>query len=88
MSSGRRASLRRMTIKRLENVGIVDREVGLQGVRTDIAMLQTPDGHGRLELMRFHTQQTREVVPVQDVYRLCHVRGPDGIIVMLAEELG
>lgn len=32
----------------------VDRVVGLEGVRTEVAMLQTPDGHGRLELMRFH----------------------------------
>ena len=33
--------------------GWVDRIVGLEGVRSDIAMLQTPDGHGRLELTRF-----------------------------------
>jgi 4-hydroxyphenylpyruvate dioxygenase-like putative hemolysin len=32
----------------------VDRVVGLDGVRADIAMLQTPDGHGRLELAKFH----------------------------------
>ena len=32
----------------------VDRIVGLEGVRTDFAMLQTPDGHGRLELVKFH----------------------------------
>src|ERR1700729_2088042 len=33
----------------------VDRIVGLDDVRADIAMLRTPDGHGRLELTRFHT---------------------------------
>ena len=32
----------------------VDRIVGLDGVRADIAMLQTPDGNGRLELTKFH----------------------------------
>lgn len=33
----------------------VDRIIGLEGVRADIAMMQTPDGHGRLELVRFHS---------------------------------
>src|SRR5438874_13313752 len=33
----------------------VDRVVGLDGVRSDIAMMRTPDGHGRLELDKFHT---------------------------------
>lgn len=33
----------------------VDRIVGLEGVRAQIAMLQTPDGHGRVELAKFHT---------------------------------
>ena len=33
----------------------VDRTVGLDGVRADIVMLRTPDGHGRVELTRFHT---------------------------------
>jgi catechol 2,3-dioxygenase-like lactoylglutathione lyase family enzyme len=33
----------------------VDRIVGLEGVHTDFAFVQTPDGHGRLELIRFHT---------------------------------
>lgn len=33
----------------------VDRIVGLEGVRCDIAMMRTPDGHGRVELARFHT---------------------------------
>src|ERR671912_1594849 len=33
----------------------VDRVVGLDGVRADIVMLRTPDGHGRVELTKFHT---------------------------------
>src|ERR671915_764685 len=33
----------------------VDRVVGLDGVRSDIAMMRTPDGHGRVELDKFHT---------------------------------
>ena len=104
----------------------VDRVVGLAGVRTEVAMLQTPDGHGRLELMKFHNppahggdgqappntlgirrvafavndidaavaglqsrgrQLVGEVVRYQDSHRLCYVRGPEGIIVMLSEEL-
>jgi catechol 2,3-dioxygenase-like lactoylglutathione lyase family enzyme len=36
----------------------VDRVVGLEGVRAQIAMLRTPDGHGRLELTKFHTPPT------------------------------
>jgi catechol 2,3-dioxygenase-like lactoylglutathione lyase family enzyme len=105
----------------------VDRVVGLEGVRAQIAMLQTPDGHGRLELTKFHTPSTdggRQCAPAnapgirhvafavgdidavltrlrgrgaelvgeleryQDSYRLCHVRGPEGIIVELAEQIG
>jgi catechol 2,3-dioxygenase-like lactoylglutathione lyase family enzyme len=105
----------------------VDRIVGLDGVRSDIAMLQTPDGHGRLELTKFHTPPTRggdrhapanapgirhvafavddidaavaglrargaelvgEVEDYEDVYRLCYVRGPEGIIVELAQRIG
>ena len=33
----------------------VDRVVGLDGVRTDVAMMRTPDGNGRLELVKFHS---------------------------------
>src|SRR2546427_4015920 len=32
----------------------VDRIVGLEGVRSELAMMETPDGHGRLELVKFH----------------------------------
>ncbi len=107
----------------------VDRVVGLAGVRAEIAMLQAPDGHGRLELTRFHTPtpsdqgdnrhapaNTRgirhvafvvedidaavaglrargaelvgELERYEDSYRLCYVRGPEGIIVELAEQIG
>ena len=105
----------------------VDRIVGLAGVRNDIAMMRTPDGHSRLELIKFHTPpaasaepknapvntlgirrimfavediedvlarlQTHgaelvgEVEQYEDSYRLCYVRGPEGIIVALAEQL-
>ncbi len=37
----------------------VDRVVGLEGVRVDVAMLETLDGHGRLELMKFHAPTAR-----------------------------
>ena len=105
----------------------VDRVVGLEGVRAQIAMLQTPDGHGRLELTKFHTPSTDggnqrapanasgirhvafavddidavlarlrargaelvgELGRYRDSYRLCYVRGPEGIIVELAEQIG
>jgi catechol 2,3-dioxygenase-like lactoylglutathione lyase family enzyme len=105
----------------------VDRVVGLVGVRSDIAMLRTPDGHGRVELSKFHTppattpqpnapvntlgylrvmftvsdiedvlarlqahgaELVGELVQYEDTYRLCYVRGPEGIIVGLAEQLG
>jgi len=105
---------------------LVDRIVGLDGVRSDIAMLRTPDGHSRLELTKFKTPpavgaepnsplnrlgigrimfavddieevlarlQARgaelvgEVVQYEDAYRLCYVRGPEGIIVAWAEPL-
>jgi catechol 2,3-dioxygenase-like lactoylglutathione lyase family enzyme len=105
----------------------VDRIVGLEGVRTELAMMQTPDGHGRVELVKFHspsnqgdnghapanTQGIRhvafaiddldavvarlrargaelvgEVERYKDIYRLCYVRGPEGIIIELAEPIG
>ena len=106
----------------------VDSVVGLDGVRADVAMLRTPDGHGRVELTRFHTPPAvraepedapanalglrrimfavedlddvvarlrghgavllREIARYGDIYRLCYVRGPEGIVIGLAEELG
>ncbi len=149
-------TIERMTIQRMEHVGIVvddlvaataffvelglkpqgeaqveggwvDRVVGLEGVRAEIAMMETPDGHGRLELVKFHApsgpggdrhapantpgirhvafavedidaalaglrargaELVGEVERYEDSYRLCHVRGPEGIIVELAEQIG
>lgn len=107
--------------------GWVDRVVGLEGVRAEIAMLETPDGHGRVELAKFHAplgpdgdrqapanapgirhltfavddldttvaglrvhgaELVGEVERYEDIYRLCYIRGPAGIIVELAEPLG
>jgi catechol 2,3-dioxygenase-like lactoylglutathione lyase family enzyme len=145
-----------MTIRRMDNVGIVvddleaaiaffvelgmelegkaqigglwaDRTVGLDGVRSDIAMMRTPDGHSKLELAKYHTpaaigarphnpppntlglhrvmfavddiddvvarlrthgaELVGELAQYEDSYRLCYVRGPEGIIVALAEQL-
>jgi catechol 2,3-dioxygenase-like lactoylglutathione lyase family enzyme len=107
--------------------GWVDRVVGLEGVRVEFAMVDTPDGHGRLELVKFHSpsgpggdghapantlgirhvtfevddmdaavttvrarggELVGEVENYEDIYRLCYVRGPEGIIVELAERIG
>ena len=102
------------------------RIIGLEGVRSDIVFLRTPDGHGQLELSKFHSppsqgdggqpantrgirhvsfivddidavvaslrtrgvQLVGEVVQYEEAYRLCYVRGPEGILVELAEEIG
>jgi catechol 2,3-dioxygenase-like lactoylglutathione lyase family enzyme len=106
----------------------VDRTIGLDDVRADIAMLRTPDGHGRVELTRFHrppavraepkdapanalgirrimftvddiddviarlrghgAEPLDEIAQYEDQYRLCFVRGPEGILIGLAEQLG
>ena len=42
---------------------VADRTVGLDGVRTDIAMMRTPDGHSKLELTRYHTPAAVGAVP-------------------------
>src|SRR6058998_2745977 len=105
----------------------VDLVVGLNDVRADIAMMRTPDGHGRVELSKFHTppavrgepesapantlgirrimfavddvddvvnrlrthgaELVGEIAQYEDVYRLCFLRGPEGIIIGLAEQL-
>jgi len=105
----------------------VDRTIGLNGVRADITMMRTPDGHGRVELTKFHTpaavkaepehapantlgirrimftvegiddvvarlrghgaELLDEIAQYEDMYRLCFLRGPEGIIIGLAEEL-
>ncbi|MGW2822922.1 VOC family protein [Streptomyces sp. NPDC001443] len=105
-----------------------DQAIGLDGVRSDIAMMRTPDGHGRLELAQYHTpaaigdasdnpppntlglhrvmfavddiddtiarlrrhgaELLGEVARYKDIYRLCYLRGPSGIILALAEQIG
>ena len=106
----------------------VDRTVGLDGVRADIAMMRTPDGHSRIELSKIHTppavraepegapsnalgirrimfavddiddvvarlrghgaELVGEIAQYEDIYRLCYVRGPEGIVIGLSERLG
>jgi catechol 2,3-dioxygenase-like lactoylglutathione lyase family enzyme len=103
------------------------RVTGLGDQHVEVAMMRTPDGHGRLELSRFLTppvvadhrnepvnalgylrvmfavddlddtlarlaehgaQLVGDVVQYKDVYRLCYIRGPEGLLIGLAEELG
>jgi glyoxylase I family protein len=102
-----------------------DTAVGLDGNHAKIAVLHTPDGHGRIELFEYlhpdaiDTRPTlpneigmhrvafsvddidaaleiaarhgclplRGVANYQDVYKLTYLRGPSGIIVMLAQDL-
>jgi catechol 2,3-dioxygenase-like lactoylglutathione lyase family enzyme len=106
----------------------VDLVVGLENVRSEIAMMRTPDGHGRVELTKFHApaavkaepknapvnmlgirrimfavddiddvlarlrthgaELVGEVAQYENMYRLCFIRGPEGIIIGLAEQLG
>ena len=100
---------------------------GLRGMRVEMAMLRTPDGHSRIELSRFLAPPVvddhrgapvnalgylrvmfavedlddtlarlykrgatlvGDVVQYQDTYRLCYIRGPEGILIGLAEDLG
>ena len=145
-----------MTIKRMDNVGIVvesidkaisfftelglslegramvegewaGRVTGLGNQQVEIAMMVTPDGHSRLEISRFLTppvvgdhrnapvntlgylrvmftvndldemlsrlmkhgaQLVGEVMQYENIYRLCYIRGPEGLLIGLAEELG
>ena len=105
----------------------VDRVVGLNDVRADIALMRTPDGHNKVELTKFHTPRAVKALPesapsntlgirrimfavddiddvvarlrshgaelvgeiaqYEDIYRLCFMRGPEGIIIGLAEQL-
>jgi catechol 2,3-dioxygenase-like lactoylglutathione lyase family enzyme len=106
----------------------VDRTIGIDGARSEIALLRMPDGHGGIELDRFITpaaarpkpgpdtvnaigyrrimfavddidevvarlkghgaELVDEIVRYEDAYRLCYMRGPEGILVGIAEELG
>jgi catechol 2,3-dioxygenase-like lactoylglutathione lyase family enzyme len=63
-----------------------DRCTGLDGVHCDIAMVRTPDGRSRLELAKYRSPEALGAGP-RDRYLLCYLRGPDGIIVGLAEQL-
>jgi catechol 2,3-dioxygenase-like lactoylglutathione lyase family enzyme len=105
----------------------VDLVVGLENVRAEIAMMRTPDGHGRVELTKFHAptairaepknapantlgirrimfavddiddvlaslrahgaELVGEVAQYENMYRLCFIRDPEGILVGLAEQL-
>ncbi|MGW3788317.1 VOC family protein [Micromonospora chokoriensis] len=105
----------------------VERVIGIDDVRQEVAMLRTPDGHGKVELAMFHTPKAisaeprdapantlgirrimfavddvedtiarlrghgaelvGEVERYEDIFLLCYVRGPEGIVVGLAEEL-
>ena len=106
----------------------VDKVIGLEGASSDIVMLRPPDGHGGVELSKFHAppaivsepanapvntvglrrimfgvddlddlvarlrargaELVGEIAQYEDVYRLCFMRGPEGIIVGLAQRLG
>ncbi|WP_084536206.1 VOC family protein [Nocardia yamanashiensis] len=106
----------------------VERIIGVDDVRQEVAMLRTPDGHGKIELAMFHAPQPVRPEPkdapantlgirrimfavddidevvarlrsrgaelvgtieqYEQIFRLCYVRGPEGIIVGLAEEIG
>ena len=104
-----------------------ERVTGLRPMRVEIAMMRTPDGHGRVELSRFDApaiasdhrrapvnslgylrvmfavediddtlarlakhgaELVEKVVRYEDAYRLCYIRGPEGILIGLAQELG
>jgi catechol 2,3-dioxygenase-like lactoylglutathione lyase family enzyme len=105
----------------------VDRVIGLNGSRSEIAMMRTPDGHGRVELDKFHTPEplpgvprdapvntlgirrimfavddidevvarlakrgdelVGEIAQYEDSYRLAYIRGPEGLMVGLAQPL-
>jgi catechol 2,3-dioxygenase-like lactoylglutathione lyase family enzyme len=145
-----------MTVKRMDNVGIVVEDIGvavdfflelglevegratiegewagritgLGNQKVEVAMMRTPDGHSRLEISRFirpsvvadhrtapvnalgylrvmfavenlddtlarlrkrGAQLVGEVVQYENSYRLCYIRGPEGILIGLAQELG
>ena len=117
---------------RLEGRSLIEgdwsgRVTGVHGQRVEVAMMATPDGHGKLELSRFLAPKTvadhrtapvnslgylrvmfavedlddtlarlgrlgatvvDEVVDYHGVYRLCYIRGPEGVLIGLAQQLG
>ena len=144
-----------MTVKRMDNVGIVVKDLdatiafftelglmlegrmpidgewagrvtGVRGQRVEVAMMRTPDGHSGVELSRFDApviasdhrtapvnslgylrvmftvediddtlarlvkmgaSAVDEVVNHENIYRLCYIRSPEGILIGLAQEL-
>ncbi len=54
-----------MTLEGEEPVAgpVVDRLCGLEGIQADIAMLRTPDGHGRVELTKYRRPPLVEAQP-------------------------
>ena len=58
--------------------GWVDRVVGLEGVRAEITMVETPDGHGQLELTKFHAPPGRSGVPARPM-RASHRPGAQAV---------
>ena len=104
-----------------------ERVVGLDDMRSEIAMMRTPDGQSRLELTKYHRPAALSAAPkivppntlglhrvmfavddiedtvarlqphgaellgdiaqYEDIFLLCYLRGPSGIIVALAEQL-
>jgi catechol 2,3-dioxygenase-like lactoylglutathione lyase family enzyme len=104
-----------------------DRVIGIDNTKAEIVMMRTPDGHGKIELDKFHApaaididekntpvntlgirrimflvddiddvvkrvrrhgaELMGEIVQYEDVYRLCYIRGPEGIMIGLAQEL-
>jgi catechol 2,3-dioxygenase-like lactoylglutathione lyase family enzyme len=71
----------------------VERIIGIDDVREEVAMLRTPDGHGRIELAMFHTPKAIRHEPrdapanTLGIRRVMFARGPEGIIVGLAEQV-
>ncbi|WP_372671888.1 hypothetical protein [Amycolatopsis kentuckyensis] len=65
---------------------VVDLINGLDGVRSDIAMMRTPDCVGCLT--KHGGELVGEIAQYEDSFRLCYLRGPAGLIVELAERVG
>jgi catechol 2,3-dioxygenase-like lactoylglutathione lyase family enzyme len=52
-------------------------------------MFAVDDLDGTLSRLRPHgAEPVREVVDYEGIYRLCYIRGPEGILIGLAQELG